>query len=124
MRAAAPFACLAALLLAGCSSGAGGGAEVPPARGLTIAPGPAGLNIVPTGQEIGFGRFQPGAVAAVSRILGRAPAPAVQRIDCVSTPLQEVRWPRDDLALYFADQAFVGWASPSGTAGQACQASA
>ncbi|MEM1428935.1 MAG: hypothetical protein AAGG09_05720 [Pseudomonadota bacterium] len=94
-----------------------------PARGPTIVPAPAGLDVAPLGQEIGFGRFQPGAVAAVTRVVGRSPATTGPRLDCPGGPLTEVVWPREDLTLYFADQAFVGWRTSGSSAGRICGAS-
>jgi hypothetical protein len=99
----------AVLVLAACAPAA------PPAPpGVTLVPAAEGLDVAGTGQEIGFGRHRPGAVAAVTRVLGRAPEAPVARTDCPGGPLTEVVWPREGLALTFARNAFVGWQAGEG----------
>jgi hypothetical protein len=91
--------------------------ETPPASvGLSLVPAAGGLDVAGSGQEIGFGRHRPGAVAAVARVLGRAPQAPVGRIDCPGGPLTVVAWPREGLTLTFAQGAFVGWQAGLGSA--------
>jgi hypothetical protein len=100
---------------------------LPPARGPSLVPAAQGIDVAPTGQEIGFGRHRAGAVAAVARVLGRAPDAAAGPPGC---PLAAVDWPRDGLTLYFEgrDARFVGWRAGEGrtfpgeprTAGRTC----
>ncbi len=100
---------------------------LPPARGLSLLPAAQGIDVAPTGQEIGFGRHRAGAITAVARVLGRPP-------DAVATPpgcsLAEADWAREGLTLYFEgrDARFVGWRAGDGrtfpgeprTAGRTC----
>lgn len=82
-----------------------------PTTGLTIQPGAQGLDIVPVGQEIGFGRFRPGAEAAVARLLGSSGTP----VPCAASGLSGTRWERDGLTMVFdAEGAFVGWQAGEG----------
>ena len=118
-RRALGVAC--ALALGGCSGPAG---SPDPARELVPAPG--GIDVVPTGREIGFGRHRPGAEAAVARVLGRPGRPA----PCAAPGLSATSWPRSGLTLVFdAREAFVGWRmeggparAPEASAGRTCEA--
>jgi len=100
----------AALIVAACT-------PVPPdkglpsARGVTLAPAAQGIAVMPTGQEIGFGRHRPGAVGAVSRVLARAPEARAPPPGCT---LAAAAWPRDGLTMYFDGDAFVGWRAGGG----------
>ena len=129
----------AALLLAACttpgpssvspSAVSPGSGALPSARGLSLVPAAQGLAVAPTDQEIGFGRYRPGAVAAATRVLGRAPDSIAAGQGC---ELTAARWERDGLTMYFAgrDAAFVGWRTGGGrtfsgesrTAGEVCPA--
>jgi hypothetical protein len=79
-----------------------------------------GIAVGATGKEIGFGRAEPGAVAAMTKLIGRAPAgtgPAC-------TGLRTTRWP-DGTTLFFEPRAydpaaFVGWQRGSESAGRTC----
>ena len=102
----------AVVVLAACAPGPPDAPPVPP--GVSLVPAAEGLDVAGTGQEIGFGRHRPGAVAAVTRVLGRAPEPPVGRIDCPGGPLTEIAWPRAGLTLTFAQDAFVGWQAGQG----------
>ena len=107
MRRLAPL-----LIAAACAPAAPDAPPVPP--GVTLVPAAEGLDVAGTGQEIGFGRHRPGAVAAVTRVLGRAPEAPVGRSDCPGGPLTEIAWPRAGLTLIFAQDAFVGWQAGEG----------
>jgi len=100
------------LVLAACAPTVPQAPPVPP--GVSLVPAAEGLDVAGTGQEIGFGRHRPGAIAAVTRVLGSGPAAPVRRIDCPGGPLTEVAWPREGLTLTFAQGAFVGWQAGEG----------
>ncbi len=97
----------------------------PTTRGLTLVPAAQGIDVAPLGQEIGFGRHREGAVAAVSRVLGRAPEAVAAPPGCA---LEAAEWARDGLTMYFDGDAFVGWrtvgagafAGAIRTAGRSC----
>ena len=99
-----------ALALAGCGTD-----QYPraPAPDLRLVPGAQGIEVVGSGQEIGFGRAQAGAVAAVARVLGEAPGPATMPPGCTLT---EVTWRRAGFAMAFDAGAFVGWRAGDGRA--------
>jgi hypothetical protein len=83
---------------------------VAPPAGLRLVPAAQGIDVagpgVGTGQEIGFGRAQAGAVAAAARVLGEEPGPATVPPGCALT---EVAWRRAGLAMTFDGGAFAGW---------------
>lgn len=110
-RAAPTLAALA--LLAGCAA-----AALPPApRPEALVPGPSGLAVRGTGLEIGFGRAEPGAVAAAARLLG----PPLGRVPCEGEPGTVVRWPLG-LALHFPEGGLSGWERDGRAAGRLCRA--
>jgi hypothetical protein len=111
MRGAAPALLLVSL--AACAAAPQTRPGLPPAHGLSLVPAAEGLDVAPLGQEIGFGRHRPGAVAAVARILGRDGVPA-RPAACPGGALEAVAWPREGLTLYFAEEAFVGWRTVPG----------
>lgn len=102
----------AALLLAGCATPA----TVPPlsAGPDPLRPGPGGVDVAGTGQEIGFGRAQAGAEAAVSRLIG----PPEARASCPRGG-EVVSWPTG-LAMHFPGGAFAGWEAGARSAGRLC----
>jgi len=112
-------AALALLVLAACApqaavrTGPDTRTALAPADGLSLVPAAEGLGVAPLGQEIGFGRHRPGAVAAIARILGREGVPA-RPAACPGGALAAVAWPREGLTLYFAEEAFVGWRTQPG----------
>ena len=120
-RRALGVAC--ALALGGCSGPSG---SPDPAAALKLVPAPDGIDVAPTGREIGFGRHRPGAEAAVARVLGRPGRPA----PCAAPGLSATGWPRTGLTLVFdARDAFVGWRTeggpapaPEASAGRTCEA--
>mgnify|MGYP006296542785 CR=1 FL=1 len=101
----------AALALAACVPAPSD--DAPRAEGLTLVPAARGIDVAPTGQEIGFGRHRVGTVAAVARVLGRAPDGVGAAHGC---DLSAATWGRDGLTMYFAgpDAAFVGWRAGGG----------
>lgn len=81
-------------LLAGCV------AAPPP---LGIVPAETGIDVPGSTLEIGFGRAAPGAVDAVSRLIGSDPLQSVGPPGC-----RVVRW-RDGFELHARNGAFTGW---------------
>ncbi|MDU8942511.1 hypothetical protein [Ovoidimarina sediminis] len=101
--------CPASLLaVAGLLSACATVPATPPARAGWAAPSSTGLAVHGTGLEIGFGRHIDGAVAAVTRLSGTAPASASP--GC-APGWQTVRW-ADGLTLHFRGGAFAGYEAP------------
>lgn len=81
-----------------------------------------GIDVGQTGMEIDFGRAQPGAITAMSKLMGAEPS----QIAAACTGLTAARW-RDGTVLYFEQRpydpgAFVGWSRADGQAGRTCGA--
>lgn len=112
---------LAAALLAGLA-GCAVAVPVPipvvvPARAdLSLRPAPGGIEVAGSGgREIGFGRAQAGALAAIARIEGRAP----RAVPCgAGREAYDTR----DLCVVFEGGRFVGWEGATGSAGRTCEA--
>ncbi len=79
-----------------------------------------GIQAGATGREIDFNRAEPGAIVAMSKLMGRAPDSVAQ----ACPGLRAARWP-DGTTLYFETRpfdppAFVGWRTATGQAGRTC----
>lgn len=103
-------ACLPALfLLTACAPTSG--PVGPSAAGLSLEPGSGGIEVIGSGQEIGFGRLQPGAVTAASRVLGRQP----DLTRACAGGGSAATWSRDGLTMIFDRQGgFTGWETGGG----------
>lgn len=80
----------------------------------------SGIQVGATGMEIDFGRTEAGAVAAMSKLMGRAPA----SVAAACPGLRAAHWP-DGTALYFEERrwdppAFTGWQHQGQSAGRTC----
>lgn len=62
-----------------------------------------------TGQEVSFGRARDGAVAAVTRMVGRDPQVVRAGLACPGGVSESVTY-AGGLTLYFTPEAFTGWA--------------
>ncbi|PRY20715.1 hypothetical protein CLV78_11288 [Aliiruegeria haliotis] len=112
------------LVLAACSTGA---PDISPGSGQgNAAPGATpvftnqGIDVGTTGLEIDFGRTEPGAIKALSKLIGRAPATVAP----ACSGLRAARW-ADGTTMYFEERrydpaAFVGWSTSDGSAGRTC----
>ncbi len=74
-----------------------------------------GIDVGSTGLEIGFGRAEQGAIAAMTRLTGSQP----QRGATPCPAVTSARWP-DGAVLYFESGTFVGWSKDGETAGRVC----
>ncbi|WP_068116166.1 hypothetical protein [Tropicimonas marinistellae] len=79
-----------------------------------------GIGVGATGMEIGFGRSEPGAIVAMSKLMGMEPAVVAR----ACPGMRAARWP-DGTALYFEERpydppAFVGWRAGADNAGRTC----
>ncbi|MFD0982290.1 hypothetical protein [Tropicimonas aquimaris] len=75
-----------------------------------------------TGQEIDFGRAEPGAVAAMAKLMGSR----ASSVGPACPGLRAARWP-DGTTLFFAPQpydlpALVGWQTSDASSGRTCGA--
>lgn len=79
-----------------------------------------GIEAGATGREIDFNRAEPGAIAAMSKLMGSGPVD----VSPACAGLRAARW-KDGTVLYFQPKpydppAFVGWRNASASAGQTC----
>ncbi|MDV7141304.1 hypothetical protein R3X27_01275 [Tropicimonas sp. TH_r6] len=79
-----------------------------------------GIEAGATGREIDFNRAEPGAIEAMSKLMGQGPVSVSQ----ACSGLRAARW-KDGTTLFFElkpydPPAFVGWRRASGQAGQTC----
>ena len=106
----------AGALLASLGACGPGAPDLSEARGLALRPMAGGLAVEGSGgREIGFGRAQAGALAAMAKVAGRAPRPAACR------PGREA-FALGGLRVVFEAERFVGWQDASGAAGRGCGA--
>ncbi|SFC81745.1 hypothetical protein [Tropicimonas isoalkanivorans] len=111
------------LVLAACGSAPSSVSPAPAGRIEKVADPvftDGGITAGGTGREIGFGRAEPGAVVAMSKLMGTGPAAVAP----ACTGLRAARW-ADGTTLYFAERpydpaAFVGWRTATGQAGRTC----
>jgi len=80
--------------------------EAPPPAGLT--PDATGLQPAGSPLRIDFGRAQDGVIAAVTRLLGSAPASRTRNGECGAGLVTAVRW-ENGLTLNFLEGDFRGW---------------
>lgn len=98
------------LAIAGCQ-------PAPSLTGLSLRPAPNGLAVDGSGgREIGFGRAQAGALAAIARVEGRVP----RAVPCGGG--REAFAADGGLRVVFEAGRFVGWESEAGAAGRTCGA--
>ena len=102
-----------ALSLMGCGAATAPGPDPAPSGHVFDADG---IALVGSPLRIDFGRAEPGAVAAFSRLEGRDPSGSS---DC-GGGVRAVSWP-GGTTLQFRNGGFLGWSLPDGTsAGVTC----
>ena len=97
----------AALLSTMIATGCAPNAPEPSALGMVLAPD--GVRPVGSPLEVGFGRAEAGAVAAVGKLLGEPPGARSQVGDCGMA----VDW-RAGFRMIFVGGAFAGWTAEPG----------
>ncbi|MFV0333769.1 MAG: hypothetical protein ACK5JR_06825 [Tropicimonas sp.] len=107
------------LWLAACAE-TGGQRAMPSAPAADPVFVAGGIQAGATGREIGFGRTEAGAIAAMSKLMGRAP----ERVTSACPGLRAATW-ADGTALYFEERrwdppAFTGWQRDGNSAGRTC----
>ena len=113
-RAPLTAALLALAALAGCGVSPDGPPAPRPAPGLTLVPGPRGLDVAGSGGlEIGFGRHERGVLESAARVAGARPRP-------VSCGGGRNAAAIGELTLVFENRRFLGWRTADGAAGVGC----
>ncbi|RYH10899.1 hypothetical protein [Tropicimonas sp. IMCC6043] len=115
-----PVLAAGCLLLGACVNSAGPGpvtASAPVAEPVFTE---QGILAGATGKEIDFQRAEPGAIAAMSKLMGSAPASTAG----ACPGLRAARWP-DGTTLFFETRpfdppAFIGWQHGGQSAGRVC----
>lgn len=72
--------------------------------------GPNGILIPALNQRIDFERAEPGAIAAMSKLLGADPAAPILNAECGAGPVRTLRWASGFEMLFQAGD-FRGWVS-------------
>ena len=108
------------LMLAACAETDGQGARLPTPQIADPVFAASGIQAGATGQEIGFGRTETGAITAMSKLMGGAPV----AVGPACAGLRAAHWP-DGTALYFEERpwdppAFSGWQHQGLSAGRIC----